>query len=89
MNNIFTTIKRFVRPDSQNTVIQVTAEMELIKTTFDFEYFSRLTDAMVEKAVKEIWKVHGKDIMRKVDKKTIGNLTVKKLSTMIAKELKV
>ncbi len=47
-----------------------------------------LNDRLAEKAVKEIWKKHGASILKKVDKKTIGNLTVKKLTTLIAKELK-
>lgn len=89
MNKIFTEIRSWIKPDSGRKVVQISAQLELFKTAFDMEYFNKLTDAMVEKSVKEIWKIHGPSILKKVDKKTIGNLTVKKLSTLIAKELKM
>lgn len=55
---------------------------------FDHAFMERMVEALSQRAVDEIWKVHGPNILRKVDKKTIGNLTVKKLSALIAQELK-
>lgn len=54
----------------------------------EYAFLERVANLMAEKAVKEIWKKHGATIIKKVDKKTIGNLTVKKLTTLIASELK-
>lgn len=54
---------------------------------FHYSFVASLSDRLAEKAVKEIWKRHGADIIKKVDKKTVGNITVKKLFSLIAKEL--
>jgi len=67
----------------------VSVDMNMTAQYFNYEFMNRVMEAMAEKAVKELWKRHGATILRKVDKKTIGNLTVKKLSALIAKELKV
>lgn len=88
--NIITQIKEFINPETKKkeTLFTSQVNLNLIATYFDYEFMKSITDGMADKAVKEIWKVHGASIVRKVDKKTIGNLTVKKLSALIAKELK-
>lgn len=87
-NRITTFIKRFINKEGVKT-FSVTAEVEMpiFKIAFDDYFFRDLSENMSEKCVNEMWKKYGTDIMRKVDKKTIGNLTVKKLSTLIAKEI--
>ena len=85
MENIVTRL--FRRPDSPRTTISV--DVDMTTAMVNYQFLNRVVDALAEKAVKEMWKRHGAAILKKVDKKTIGNLTVKKLSTLIAQELKV
>ncbi len=83
MENIITTF--FKRPDKAVTTLQV--DVNLMAGYFDYTMMERITDALAQKAVDEIWKIHGASIIKKLDKKTIGNISVKKLSALIAKEL--
>lgn len=76
------------RPDGRTTIAHH-LDLGFMANFMDYAFIERVNEKMAEKAVKEIWKKHGASIMKKVDKKTIGNLTVKKLTTLIAKELKV
>lgn len=84
--NIITRILK--KKDSPNVVIQTEMDLTLFRTAFDHVYFETVVNKMTDKAVQVMWKKYGADIIRKVDKKTIGNLTIKKLSALIAKELK-
>lgn len=79
-----------------STVVKVGGKGDVIVSTrffpneflIDYMFVDRIHTLMAEKAVKEIWKKHGASIIKKADKKTIGNLTIKRLTALIEKELK-
>lgn len=84
--NIITRI--FRKKDSPNIQLVTEIDMTLLGTYIDHAMPDMFMGKMVDKLVQETWKRHGMSLLKKVDKKTIGNLTVKKLSALIAKELK-
>lgn len=74
-------------PDNNGYTIVSKVNIPLILTAMEYDFIKQLNEKMADKVVNEVWKKHGQSLLKKVDKKTIGNITVKKLSTMIAQEL--